>query len=198
MEATLFLDTLRTVQVQTRGEAVITTDDGTVVASVDMALAQKADPNSGAIEMVKIWEFASNWAAGVSEEVVRSGSGGTELHSGYLVSAWKMNNPFEPNSTIGVMDDLGEKLRIVIAIHQDAFADAMIHSLRVWFIVVSMLPVAFIILMSIANLYYRFCVSNKPEQEDLTMQEMQRLARSRTTMKKTMVQKQTTTLAIRK
>jgi hypothetical protein len=191
MEATVFLDVLRTVQNRTRGEAVICTDDGTVVAAVDMALAQDADLNSGAIQMVKLWQLAFNWSSGLTENVVREASGGTETHSGYLVSVWKLNSPFDTNYT-GVMDKLGEKLRIVVAIHQDAFADTTINSMSWYFIIVSLLPVVFVVLMSFANLYYRYCVSSKHEQEDLTMEEIQRLASSRTTMKKSIMPKLST------
>jgi hypothetical protein len=176
LEATVFVDILRTVQVQSRGEAVICTNDGTVVAAVDMASAQFADAMSGDVGMVKIWDFPRNWSSAIKPALVDSASGDSIIEGGYLVSAWRLDSPFQPNLT-GVMDSLGDKLRLVIAIHQDAFADAMIHSLRFWFIVVSALPVAFVVVMVIVNLYSRFCVPNKMKPQDLTFEEMQRAAR---------------------
>lgn len=184
MEAKVFVEILRTVQVQLRGEAIICTFDGTIVAAVDMAKAQAADENSGAVRMVKIWDFPADWSSIVDEGMLSSGNGDTVLHSRYLVSAWKLESPFEPNIS-DVMDALGDELRLVVAIHQDAFADAMINSMRFWFIVVSALPVVFVVVMVVANLFSRYCLSNKMQQSDLTYEEMQRMARSRTQVART-------------
>lgn len=149
MEASVFTDVLRQVQIQSRGEAFICTDAGVVVAAVDMANSEMADPETGDIKMVKAWQFSSPWASGVDEAMVSAGEGKTKTIGSFLVSAWKLESPHNATST------LGENLRIVVAIPSEAFADSVLTSLRWWFIATSAVPVVFIALATIITLYQR-------------------------------------------
>lgn len=176
MEATIFVDVLTQVQIQSHGEAFICTDDGTVVAAVEMADTETADLSTGTVRMVKAWEFERPWASGLDDMMVGSGTGKSKVFNDFLVSAWKMSSPHSATDT------LGDSLRLVVAVPWSAFADSVLQSMRWWFVVTSALPVVFIVLAAMVNLYLRFKSKGAKSFKEMTIAELKAINRRRRSM----------------
>lgn len=172
MEATIFIDVITQIQIQGHGEAFICTSEGVVVAAVEMADTETADPLTGTVRMVKAWEYPRPWAGSIDASNVAAGSGESWFSGDYIVSAWRLDSPHNSTST------LGDSLRIVVAVPSSAFADSVIQSMRYWLIAMSALPVAFILIASIVNLYLRFCTRRR-NFSDMTIAELKEMNRNR-------------------
>lgn len=174
MEATIFIDVVKQIQMRSRGEAFICTNQGRVVAAVEMADTLTADASTGIVRMVDAHEFPRTWAVELDPGMVALGDGQSKLvgDGEYLVSAWRMESPHNATAT------LGESLRIVVAIPSQVYADSVLTSLRIWFIAVSTVPVAFTVLATIANLYLR-CRRKRGKQQlkDMSIEELQRVTK---------------------
>jgi len=173
MEATIFIDAIKQIQIQGHGEAFICTNEGVVVAAVEMADTETADPLTGTVRMVKAWEYLRPWASSIDEARVAVGSGESWFSGDFIVSAWRMESPHNSTST------LGDSLRIVVAVPSSAFADSVLQSMRFWFMVTSALPVAFILIASIVNLYLRFCARGRRDFAHMTIAELKATNRNR-------------------
>jgi len=176
MEATIFIDVLKQVQIQSRGEAFICTKDGEVVAAVEMADTETADMTTGTVEMVKAWRFQRPWAPCLNEGMVMEGSGESKFCGDYLVSVWRLEGLLNATST------LGSSLRIVVAVPSRAFADSVLQSMRFWFIVTSAVPVVAIFFASLANLWLRFGGRGKKNFKDMSIAELKAINRTRRRM----------------
>merc|ERR1711988_1433832 len=75
MQATVLVDVIRQIETGTRGEAFICTDDGLLVAAINMADAQTADMTTGEIAMTKAWEYGRPWASALDPNTVSAGEG---------------------------------------------------------------------------------------------------------------------------
>lgn len=175
MEATVFIDVLREIQMASRGEAFVCTASGVIIAAVDMADTQTSDAATGVVRMAKAWEYPRDWSVLLDASMVSTGDGQKKLTAAgdYLVSAWVLDSPHNATTT------LSESLRVVIAIPTESFADSVIQSLRYWFITTSVLPVAFVTLGVIFNVYLRFFKRGERQLKNMTIQELQEITRQK-------------------
>lgn len=175
MEATLFIDVLKQVQMQARGEAIFCNDAGKVVAAEEMADAKMADPKTGDVEMVSALLYPRPWAGEWMQGLISASTGAATVSGEFLVSSWRLEPPH--NTTMS--GPLGENLKIVIAIPASSFSDSFLQSLRVWFIACAATPVVFILVATVCNMYQRFKYSGKKKMKDMTVEELQEITRER-------------------
>jgi len=175
MEATLFIDVLKQVQMQARGEAIFCNDAGKVIAAEEMADAKMADPKTGDVEMVSALMYPRPWAGDWMQSLISTSDGSASTSGEYLVSSWRLESPH--NTTMS--GPLGDNLKIVIAIPASSFSDSFLQSLRVWFIACAMTPVVFILVATVCNMYLRFKFSGKKKLKDMTIEELQEMTRER-------------------
>lgn len=175
MEAAVFVEVLKQVAKLCRGEAFICTSTGAVVAAVEMADTQVAEPETGDIGMVDAWDFPREWASLLDEDWVAEGMGTSKLTGDgmYLVSTWKMESPHLQTEA------LKDGLRFVVAIPTKAYADSVLQSLRYWFIAASALPVAFVAVAVVCNIYLRFLRKGKKQLKDMTVEELQEITKQK-------------------
>jgi hypothetical protein len=166
MVATLFIDVLKSVEQQCRGEAFICSTNGDVVAAVEMADTETADGLSGTVQMVKAWNYRRPWAAGLNANGVIFAAGDSVLVGDTLVSVWPLDSPLTATAS------LGDSLRIVIAVPTDAYGDPIFLSLRYWFMMVCALPVAFILVGVFHNCWFRFIRKGSKALKDMTIEEL--------------------------
>jgi len=160
---------------QSRGEALICTSDGTVVAAVEMADAHTANIETGIVRMVKAWEFPRDWSSTLNKGNVAKADGVSKLNGAgdYAISVFPLHSPHNATKT------LHESLRIVVAIPLESFADSVLMSMRLWFIATSSAPVIYVLLAALGNIYIRYLRRASKELKHMSIAELQELTRKK-------------------
>jgi len=141
-------DVVSTAELLSKGEAILCTESGDVIAAADMSSAVSLDDESGELRVAKVWDAANQWASAVTEALVTEAEKGNYLESGdFSVTARKLEGPN------GDALNLGEKLRIVMGTTTLSFMEPTLFSLT-WFCCgVSATPAAVMILAMLAAFF---------------------------------------------
>ncbi|CAJ1383867.1 unnamed protein product [Effrenium voratum] len=119
VSASLFKDVLSTASSLSRGEAMVATASGDVVAAEDMASAVSIDEDSGRLVVGKVREARLSWAGAVTDQLLL-GKPGIYTESGaYSVTVRRLDGPM----------DLGESLRLVMGTPIFSFMDPTLFML---------------------------------------------------------------------
>eukprot|EP00439_Symbiodinium_sp_Y106_P079602 s91_g18.t1 len=113
MSSAIFQDLVASAAALSRGEAILATSNGDVIASADMASAVKIDMDTG-----NLVEASTNWARDISEELVSNGAKGRYAESGaYTLTVRRVEGPN------GDPLNLGETMRLVMGTPIFAFME---------------------------------------------------------------------------
>mmetsp|Transcript_64010 Transcript_64010/g.113854 ORF Transcript_64010/g.113854 Transcript_64010/m.113854 type:complete len:682 (+) Transcript_64010:87-2132(+) len=151
VSAKVLQEVVSTAELLSKGQAILCTESGDVIAAADMASAVSLDDETGQLRVAKVWEASNSWASVVSEELVEEAEKGVYLESGdFTVTARKLEGPN------GDALNLGERLRIVMGTPTLSFMEPTLFSLT-WFCCgVSATPAAVMVLaMMVALLLKR-------------------------------------------
>jgi len=124
MSSAIFQDLVASAAALSRGEAILATSNGDVIASADMASAVKIDMDTGNLVVGKVQEASTNWARDISEELVSNGAKGRYAESGaYTLTVRRVEGPN------GDPLNLGETMRLVMGTPIFAFMDGTLFTL---------------------------------------------------------------------
>jgi hypothetical protein len=137
----------------TRGDVVLTTVTGDLLAAADMAWTVDLDPVNGTMRQGKVWELARPWASAVDPGFLRKARGAQTYKStgGWRVSAWKWDG------LPGDMLELEGILRVVVAVHGDAFIDRLVGPFVMVSLVASASPICIVGVLTFGMLFKKCC-----------------------------------------
>lgn len=124
MSSAIFQDLVASAAALSRGEAILATSNGDVIASADMASAVKIDMDTGNLVVGKVQEASNDWADDITEELVSSGAKGRYAESG--ADTLTVRRLEGPN---GDALNLGETMRLVLGTPIFAFMDGTLFTL---------------------------------------------------------------------
>mmetsp|Transcript_65257 Transcript_65257/g.121659 ORF Transcript_65257/g.121659 Transcript_65257/m.121659 type:complete len:1026 (-) Transcript_65257:166-3243(-) len=164
------LPALARIEEISKGTALICTNEGAVLAALDMASTVWVDTFSGVVRNADTWEYASDWAKSVSADMAAGASGSMTMHANHRVSVWPLDSPDRGAAS------LGSTLRLVVAIPRDEFTDSILGAIGVPTVVVAGLPVLAAVLLTIRGMYKR-CWRRRGRKDALESHALTRTSR---------------------
>jgi len=124
MPSKIFQEVVSSAALLSRGEAILATAAGDVIASTDMASAVKLDQETGRLLVGKVWEATADWARAITADMISRGARGAYGESGaYTLTVRRLEGPN------GDAMNLGETLRLVMGTPIFAFMDQTLFTL---------------------------------------------------------------------
>jgi hypothetical protein len=168
VRAGMDVDTLQQVCVKAgeagRGDVVLATETGDLLAAADMAWTVFLDPVNGSMRQKKVWELERPWATAIDQTFLRKGRGQqvgfVKEMNGYVVTAWKYHGL--PGPLLGMED----AVRLVIAVPYDAFVDDVIGPLVTVSLVTSVTPIGLLSIVTVGLLLRKCCCGDQPSPEE--------------------------------
>merc|ERR1711953_1593734 len=108
--------------------------------------------------MRNLWELKYSWASNLDNHFAYDATPGGKLFGDVRVSSWKLESP--TNATLG----MGDALRVVFAVRQDAFIDYILGPLVYPCISTGLLPFVVTIIAAMIAAYLRYWV--EPDDGD--------------------------------
>jgi len=142
-----------------RGEAFLADVDGALVASPQLGDSLFMDEETGVVRMRLASELDRPWASNVDAEFVQNVDPEGRVWAAERVSSWKIGNS---NSTRG----LEGRLRILIAVPQNAFIDPVLNFVLQPALGVGVAPFAVIGLWSLVAGFTRYCKTTRVQTSD--------------------------------
>jgi len=132
-----------------KGTALICTNEGVVLAAMDMESTVWVNTYDGVVRSAGTWEYSSDWAKSVNVAMAAGATGSMTRHGTHRVSVWPLDSPDRGAAS------LGATLRLVVAIPTDAFTDTVLGGIAVPTVIVAGLPVLAAVLLTIRGIYKR-------------------------------------------
>jgi len=160
VKVTLDTDALQVIATKveelSKGEAVLCTGTGEVLAASDQRLAMKVDEDTGDVRAALVWEMARPWAQVTDEYWIwRARRGQDRGTDGYTITAWTVDG------TSNATAEVGQHVRLVLSIPTSAIVDDVLGPLVTVGIIVSVIPAVTIVIMTVVAAYFKLCKGKK-------------------------------------
>jgi len=152
MDATALQEVAVKAEELSRGEVMLCTSEGNLLAASDMADAIRVDAVSGLVQAAKVWEIDRPWASGITAAWIdKARADSSFVNDRYRISVWPLGGSRDATRS------LGENLRVVLAVRGDAFLDSVLGPLLPWSIATGTTPAIILVLFTLLAAYFKCC-----------------------------------------